>query len=48
MRPKGKYRDELDVMAYEVGFTGFVNPSQPLKKMIKDPEVHYECGILYP
>jgi len=48
MRPKGKYRDELDVMAYEVGFTGFVNPSQPLKKMVKDPEVYYECGILYP
>lgn len=48
MRPKGKYRDELDVMAYEVGFTGFVNPSLSLKRMVKNAEVYYECGILYP
>ncbi len=36
MRPFGKYREELDLMAYELGVKGFVKPSKPLIEKVKN------------
>lgn len=36
MRPHGKYREKLDIMAYEKGFKGFVLPSKKLVDKIKE------------
>ncbi len=36
MRPFGKYREELDLMAYELGVKGFVKPSKPLIEKAKN------------
>ncbi|HPB34065.1 MAG TPA: radical SAM protein [Caldisericia bacterium] len=47
MRPKGILRDEIEITAYESGFDGFVNPGNKLKSIIKDPEIYYECDVLY-
>lgn len=35
MRPFGKYREELDLMAYEEGVKGFVKPTKPLIEKVK-------------
>jgi uncharacterized radical SAM superfamily protein len=35
MRPFGKYREELDIMAYREGVKGFVKPSKPLIALAK-------------
>jgi len=47
MRPKDKLRDEIEIAAYESGFNGFVNPGNRLKNIVKEPEIHYECDVLY-
>lgn len=47
MRPKNYFRDEIEIAAYEIGFNGFVNPGTKLKKLVKDPEIYYECDVLY-
>jgi len=44
---KGILRDEIEIAAYESGFDGFVNPGNKLKSIIKDPEIYYECDVLY-
>lgn len=35
MRPFGRYREKLDLMAYEEGIKGFVKPTKPLIELIK-------------
>ncbi|MEA3313289.1 MAG: radical SAM protein, partial [Caldisericota bacterium] len=35
MRPFGKYRERLDIMAYEEGVKGFVKPTKPLVECVK-------------
>jgi len=47
MRPKDKFRDEIEKIALESGFNGFVNPGNELKKIVKSPEIYYECDVLY-
>lgn len=47
MRPKDKLRDEIEIIALESGFNGFVNPGNRLKNLIKNPEIYYECDVLY-
>lgn len=47
MVPKGEIKDEIELAAFESGFTGFVNPQKKLKEKVVDPEIYYECDALY-
>jgi uncharacterized radical SAM superfamily protein len=47
MVPKGEIKDEIEIAAFESGFDGFVNPQERLKKLVKDPEIYYECDAFY-
>lgn len=47
MRPKDIIRDEIEISAFESGFNGFVNPGSKLKNLVKEPEIYYECDVLY-
>lgn len=47
MVPKGEIKDQIELAALESGFTGFVNPQNKIKNIVKDPEIYYECDALY-
>ncbi len=47
MVPKGEIKDLIEIAALECGFTGFVNPQEKLKNLVKEPEIYYECDALY-
>lgn len=47
MRPKDKLRDEIEIIAYESGFSGFVNPGVKLQSIIINPKIYYECDVLH-